>query len=245
MRTDISDEVRRRLPSPLIAALNEVEEVYGRQVPLYLVPDLGVTASGRADPAGFVELPPHACSNLNVIGEEIMHLHRWTRGYPAIDPAGVTEEQSYGSALRALGGYFDEYAFFPFLERAGLAPRSELEPWITETVGILKGGLLDRIPRLQESGQLTLEWGVKLTVTHVRAVLLCVSSSARDTLLELFDGTLLQQYAELGHRISTEIAQTGESTPAEVAAHMYTSLFTHLSLPENAAVIRSLFPTRN
>ncbi len=99
MQIDISDEVRSILSSPLVAALRDVEEVYRHSVAFLLVPDLGVTAGGRADPRGFVELPPPSRSNSNVIGEEIMHLHRWTRGYPAIEPARCANEENYGIAL--------------------------------------------------------------------------------------------------------------------------------------------------
>ncbi|MBI3013626.1 MAG: hypothetical protein HYY65_00850 [Candidatus Tectomicrobia bacterium] len=221
--------------------LDQVEEVYLRRVPFFLVPDLGVSAGGRADPEGFVELPPHSRSNLNVISEEILHLHRWTRGYPVIEPQRLAVAEGYDDALRALGGYFDEYAFFPYLESVGLDPKSELEPTFVKAADLLRGGLLDRIPQVYRSGQFTLEWRVKLTLTHVRASLLGAPSPARDSLLELFEGVSLRECAEVGGRISSEITQTLNAAPDQVAAHMRVSLFTHLGLHQDTATIRHLF----
>ncbi len=237
-RADISEEVRAILPSALSAALNEVEEVYRRPVPFYLVHGLQVNASGRADPQGLVELPLQSRTNLNVIGEEIMHLHRWTRQYPAIEPTTLAHEGGYGHDLAAIGGHFDEYAFFPFLESVGLDPRSELHPRVVEAVNSLEGGLLGRIPHVHGSGEFTLEWRVKLCRTHVAADLLSGPSPARDSLLEVFELEPLRLYAELGRRISTEIVDAREATPDQVAAHMHTCLFTHLGLPTNVATVR-------
>ena len=112
VRTDISDEVGGKLPVGVAGALDEVEEVLGKRVNFFLVSDLGVTAAGQTFLEGYVELPPESRSNLSVIGEEIMHLHRWTQGYPAIKPSEMADFQDYGGALRALGGHFDEYVFF-------------------------------------------------------------------------------------------------------------------------------------
>lgn len=240
-RTDICDEIRSILPPQIAASLDEVESVYGRRVPFFLVPDLDVAAGGRADPEGFVELPVHSRGNLNVIGEEIMHLHRWTRGYPAIEPQTLARADGYEEALKALGGFFDEYAFFPFLESVGLTPRSELEATFVGAVDKLRGGLLSRIPQVYRSGQFTMEWRVKFTVTHVRASLLGAPSPARDSLLEWFERITLRPYAEVGRRISSEITRSGNVAPDAVAAHMHISLFTHLGVPRNAAKIRPLF----
>lgn len=241
VRIDISDEIQAKLPSPVAAALHEVEQVYRRSVRFFLIPELGVTAGGRASPEGFVELPPHSRSNLNVIGEEIMHLHRWAKGYPAIEPTECAEIQGYGLALRGLGGHFDEYAFFPFLESADLDPRSQLEPRFRESVGMLRSGLLDRIPRENGSRQFVLGWRVRLVVAYVQAALLGAPSANRDSLLELFEKGPLQPYAELGRRISLEISQTYNATPGQVEVHMSTCLFTHLNLPTSAATVRYLF----
>lgn len=240
-RTDICGEIRSILPPQIAASLDEVERVYGRRVPFFLVPNLGVSAGGRADPEGFVELPVRCRSNLNVIGEEIMHLHRWTRGYPAIEPQMPAHADGYRITLNALGGFFDEYAFFPFLESVGLDPRSELEPTIVDAVDKLSGGLLSRLSQVHRSGQFTMEWRVKLSVTHVRASLLGAPSPARDSLLERFERVSLRPYAEVGRRISSEITRSVNVAPDAVAAHMRTSLFTHLGVPQDAAKIRHLF----
>ncbi len=241
MGVDIYEEVRSILPARIAASLDEVEEVYQRRVPFFLVPDLDVSAGGRADPKGFVQLPPHSRSNLNVIGEEIMHLHRWTRGYPTIEPQELAILEEYGDALKALGGYFDEYAFFPFLESAGLDPRSELEPTFAEAVDKLKGGLLNRVPRVYGSGRIILAWVVRLVVTHVRASLLGAPSPARDSTLKLFEGDALRPYAEVGGQIGSEIAETSSADPDRVGAHMQNCLLTHLRLPRDAAKILHLF----
>jgi len=241
-RIDISDQVRRRLPPPLLAALNDVEGVYQRPIPFYLVQDLPVNAGGLANSQGFVELLPHSRSNLNVIGEEIMHLHRWTTGYPLIRPSARARGDGYDHHLQALGGHFDEYAFFPFLEQAGLNPRAELYPRIVDAVRDLHGGLLDRIPRVLGSGEFTLEWRVKLSRTYVVASSLSGPSPARDTLLQLFEAEPLHPCAELGRRIALEIADASDETPDQVADRMRTCLFTHLGLPQNAATVRYLDP---
>lgn len=238
MRTDIGDEIRRKLPAQVAVALDEVEKAYRRRIPFFLVSGLGVTAGGRSDPAGFVELPLESRGNLNVIAEEIMHLHRWTRGYPAICPESLAYTDGYSDALKALGGYFDEYSFFPFLESAGLSPRSELEPGFAEALDILRSKLPFEIPRDYKSREFTLGWRVKLAVTHVRALLLGAPSLAKDSLLKLYsEEPLLQPYADLGSRVSSEIAAAGNGTPEEVEAHMQTCLHFHLGLPPTAATV--------
>lgn len=241
VRIDISNEVRDKLQVGVARALDEVEEVLGKRVNFFLVSDLGVTAVGQAFLEGYVELPPESRSNLNVICEEIMHLHRWTQGYPAIKPSEMADFQSYGGALKALGGFFDEYAFFPFLEREGLKPRSELQPRIVDAVEKLTGGLLDRIERDKGSGQFALRWRIRLTLTYVQAALLACESVERDSLIRLFNGTELQEYAGVGEKIIAEIVKAGEEAPSKVAEHMRTCVFKHLGLPNSAATIRSYF----
>lgn len=240
-RIDISDEVRRTLPSPLLAVLDEIERAYGRHIPFFLVQDLGVTASGRGDPQGFVELPPQSRCNLNVMGEEIMHLHRWTRGYPAIEPKALAYQEGYAHHLQAFGGHFDEYVFFPFLESIGLDPRSELHARIVEALGSLTGGLLDRLQRVHGSGEFSAEWRVKLSRTYLVAALLSGPLPERDSLVQLFEGQPLRPYGELGRRIASEIAGAHEETGDQVAARMSTCLFTHLRLPRDTATIRYPF----
>ncbi len=240
-RTDISDEVRGKLPAGVARALDEVEEVLGKRVNFFLVSYLGVTAAGQTFLEGYVELPPESRSNLSIIGEEIMHLHRWTRGYPAIKPSEMADFQDYGGALRGLGGYFDEYSFFPFLEREGLNPRGELQPRIVDAVEKLTGGLLDRIERDKGTGQFTLGWRVRLTVTYVRASLLACKSMERDLLVDLFKGTELRQYTEVGENISVEIVKAAKEAPDNVAERMRTCVFRHLGLPDSAATVRTYF----
>lgn len=115
-------------------------------------------AGGKvACPEAVISLPPDSVNNLNVIGEEIMHLHRCTRGYPTIVPGLRSVLLGYRSGLQALNGFFDEHAFFPFLEGLGLDPRAQ----ITARMGPTAAALEAQIDEIQREG-FTETWRVNL-----------------------------------------------------------------------------------
>lgn len=73
----------------LLARLREVERVIGRAVVFDRNDALPADSGGKATPDGTVTLARDSAVNLSVIGEEIMHLDRWTSGYPVIQPAPI------------------------------------------------------------------------------------------------------------------------------------------------------------
>ena len=124
---DISDIVKGLLPVALIEKVREIENRLGKNIVFVEDVSLPGGAKGSANPEGIIRLSSASPLNVSVSGEEIMHLHRWTSGYPAIQPTHLAVIYEYARALLQLGGHFDEYAFFPFLEKLGLNPRAAIQ----------------------------------------------------------------------------------------------------------------------
>ncbi len=127
------------LPPALADRLAEIEKVLGKPVTFLEDRSLPGGAGGKATPDGIVHLAPGSTQNLSVIGEEIMHLHRWTSGYPVVEPQVLAVQSGYARGVTQLASHFDEYAFFPFLESIGLDPRKELTPTIEPAIEAFKG----------------------------------------------------------------------------------------------------------
>src|SRR5713101_3149884 len=101
----------------------------------------GGRAGGSSSPDGVIRLAPASVENPSVIGEEIMHVHRWTSGFPAIEPGMYAAMFDYADALKRLGNHFDEYAFLPFLEEIDLHPRAEVVPTLAPQMQGIEGYL--------------------------------------------------------------------------------------------------------
>jgi hypothetical protein len=178
---DVTADVRERLPEPLQELLPGVDCVLRRSVRFVRDDRLGEVAGGAARPDGLVRLAARSLTNLSVIGEEIMHLHRWTQGFPAIEPTVVAVAEGDAGGLRCLAGHFDEHAFFPFLEALGLHRRGKSAPLLEQTAHLLRGLLGD----IEADGP-TPRWRVILSVIDPHAELLPPQDEARTAVLGPF-----------------------------------------------------------
>ena len=236
---DVNSRVRRAIASlPYLAdKLNEIEAVLGRPVAFVIDPVLAGQAGGKAAcPEGVVSLSPESVDNLSVIGEEIMHLHRCTRGYPAIVPGVRSVLLGYKSGLQALSGFFDEHAFFPFLESLGLDPRAPIGARMEPTARALEAQMHD----IQREG-FTEAWRVNLAAAYVQAALMAPPTPGRDRLLALFDRPVLCQYRDLGRTVCAAIDLTVNQQPDQVERTMTSCVRDVLNLTDDAATIRRWF----
>jgi hypothetical protein len=227
-RVDITVAVRALLPPALGQRLAEVERVL--RAPVRFVRDDALReAGGAAQLDGVIRLAPRNVANLDVIGEELMHLHRWMHGFPFIEPLAVASLEGYAGGLQVLAGCFDEHAFFPSLEALGLAPRTELTRRLAETVALLEG----RLDEIAMNGP-TVRWRVILSVIHAQAALLAPDSPARTALLEMYDRAPLHAYVQTAVSLRNEIAGVQAAPPPDVEAAMRTCLRV-LQVPAPAA----------
>lgn len=235
---DITATVLARLqPKPaLLEKLGQVERVLGKPVVFDEDDSLPAGAGGSARPDGTVRLAPASADNLGVVGEEIMHLHRWTTGYPMIEPGALAQQHRYARGLTQLAGHFDEYAFFPFLEGIGLDPRQELTPKMAPAARALG----DLLPQITDNGN-TAEWRVLLSVSYVQAGLIAHASPDRDRLLAVFNHASLAEYRTLGQVLSEEVVAGRNENPDQVEDRMRRCVSQHLNLSPEAAVVRRLF----
>lgn len=231
---DISGRVRAFLIAPLAEKLLEIEDVLRR--PVAFLEDATMLAGGAANSQGFIRLAPRAVENISVIGEEIMHLHRWTRGFPGIEPAQLAYMYDYADALLRIGGHFDEYAFFPRLEEWGLDPRSEVLP----TLDPQREAILERLPEIQHDGD-TARWRVVLSAMFIQPQLVAPPCAARDALLAIFDRTELAPYRVIGQALCEEIVSAQTELPDGVEARMVRSVREHLRLNDRAANVRAFY----
>lgn len=187
-------------------------------------------------PEGVVSLPPESVDNLSVIGEEIMHPHRCTRGYPAIVPGARSVLLGYKSGLQALSGFFDEHAFFPFLEDLGLDPRAPIGARMVPTARALEA----QIDEIHREG-FTETWRVNLGAAYVQAPLMAPPSPDRDRLLALFDRPVLRQFRELGRTICAAIDLAVNQPPDQVETTTTSCVRDVLHLTDDAATVRRWF----
>ena len=239
MLDDLDSRVRRAIATlPRLAEkLIEIEAVLRRPVAFVIDPGLAGQAGGKAAcPEGVISLPPDSVDNLSVIGEEIMHLHRCTRGYPTIVPGLRSVLLGYRSGLQALNGFFDEHASFPFLEGLGLDPRAQITARMATTAAALEA----QIDEIQREG-FTESWRVNLAAAYVQAALIAPPSPDRDRLLALFDRPALHRYRELGRTICAAIDLTADQQPDEVERTMTSCVRDVLNLTDDAATVRRWF----
>lgn len=232
----IGASVRAALPAALAEKLHDVELVLGRPVTFLEEACLRGEAAGSARPDGVITLASRAVHNFSVIGEEIMHLHRWTRGYPAIEPTTLAWKAGYAPALQRLSGHFDEYAFFPFLEDLGLSPRGDVAPALQPQLEAIE----ELIPKLQQERD-NPRWRIQLPVVFVQAALLAPDGPERDALLKKFGDSALADAAEVGRALCAEIVAAQNETPADVERRMQKSLENYLGVHAKGAVVRK-FP---
>lgn len=236
---DVNSRVRRAVATlpPLADKLVEIEAVLRRPVAFVIDPGLAGQAGGKAAcPEGVISLPPDSAENLSVIGEEIMHLHRCTRGYPTIVPGVRSVLLGYKSSLQALSGFFDEHACFPFLEGLGLDPRGQITPRMGPTAAALEA----QIDEIQREG-FTESWRVNLAAVYVQAALMAPPSPDRDRLLTLFDRPALHHYRELGRTLCAAIDLAVAQQPGEVERTMTSCVRDVLNLTNDAATVRRWF----
>src|SRR5438045_6899166 len=120
-----------------------------------------------------------------------MHLHRYVvGGFPKAQALQQAVDAGYASALHQLAGHFDEHAFFPFLERIGLAPRDEIADAMPMTARLLRPELAAIV-----ADGLTDYWRAALPVMYVQAHLMAPQNApGRDAVLQLYDHGELRQY---------------------------------------------------
>ncbi len=234
---DLRSQVLRSLPPGLGEKLSEVETVSGL-LEFVVDPTLVGRAGGRARlEERRIALAPASTADLNAIGEEIMHWHRWTRGFPVVEPGPMAKHLGCKDGLQAVGGFFDEHAFFPFLESLGLDPRSALAPALEAAMDSITSSW-NEIPR--DGSQL----GVLLTLSaaYVQAALMAPDSTPRDRLLKLFDNDALAVYRELGKILCAEIDLSAAEPADEVQSRMTRVVQEHWGLPPEVATVRRPFP---
>lgn len=233
---DISARLRAMLPQPLLEKVQESETVLNQKIAFFEDTAMRGGAGGSASPDGVIKLAPRAVENMSVIGEEIMHLHRWTSGFPAIRPERFAQMFHYSQGLLQIGGHFDEHAFFPFLEGIGLNPRSEVLPTLEPEMKRLE----ELLPDIERQGE-TAQWRVVLSAKFVQAQLIAPASGARDAMIGLFQKPELQPYAVSGQAVSEEIVAAACEVPAQVEQRMQRTLREWLRLNEEGASIRRFY----
>lgn len=215
----------------LAQKLAEVEASLGRPVQFYSDPSLLGRAAARVEqPKGRVYLCPDRVADLSVIGEEVMHLHRMAEGYPVIKPLQRASDDGYDDVLHGLSGFFEEHAFFPFLEELGLDPRRAVGYTIQESVSKLPQ-VLPRIPQWQEPMRT-----VRLSALFVQTNLMAPRSKARDALLRAFQMPPLDAVKPTGEFVCHEIGSARHEGPHEVEVRMRRCV-ARLRLPGDAAVV--------
>lgn len=230
---DVSAIVRARVDRvPALAAkLREVDEFLRRPLEFREEALPGGAPGGVDYEAGLVRLAAGATNNLDVVGEEIMHWHRRATLFPIVRPLEGPHMVRRG--LTQLAGHFDEFAFFPFLEGIGLAPRRQLTDW-RPTLTQMKA-FLEEI----RAGE-TLEWRVLLPVIYLQARLIYPDSPNGPGVLALFDGPILERYRTLGQLLCDEVVAARDEGPDPVHARMVRCVRDHLKLPEGTASIDCL-----
>lgn len=231
--TDISDRVRNRVDGlrPLAQKLAEVEASLGRPVRFCSDPHLvGYAAARTEKPQGRVYLRPDCVEDLSVIGEEVMHLHRMAEAYPVIKPLQRAANDGYDDVLNGLSGFFEEHAFFAFLEELGLDPRRAVGQTIGDSVRMLPQ-VLPRIPQWQEPMRT-----VKLSALFVQTNLMAPNSEARAELLRAFQRPPLDAFRQVGEFFCDEIGAARDEAPREVEVRMRRCV-ERLGLPNDAAVV--------
>jgi hypothetical protein len=234
--TDISRNVRPLVVDRLAQKLGEVEAILGRCVVFYEDDQLRV-ARGRAVPRGEVHLSSAAVQDLSVIGEEIMHLHRWTAGFPAIEPQNAVLRLD--ESLKQLGGHFDEAAFFPFLEQLGLNPRAPIDAVMAANARTIQGLIPDLARNDPRQAIELLVLRKRLAITYAQAALLASPTGERDALLALFDDAALAATRDLGRNICAEIDAAIPEQPAAVEQRLNRCLLA-LGVGQQAARVRVL-----
>lgn len=211
--------------------LAEVEASLGRAVRFGADPSLaGYAAARTKKPQGRVFLRPDCVEDLSTIGEEIMHLHRMAERYPVIKPLQRAANDGYADVLNALTGFFEEHAFFPFLEELGLDPRRSVGQTVRDSLGMLPQ-LLPRIARWQEPMR-----RVKLSALFVQTDLMAPDSEHRTELLRAFERPLLDAGREVGSSLCDQIRAARDDPPQDVEARMERCV-ERLRLPGDAAVV--------
>lgn len=231
--TDVSGRVRNRVDAscPLAQKLAEVEASLGRPVRFWSDPNLvGYAAARTEKPQGRVYLRPDCVEDLSVIGEEIMHLHRMVKAYPVIKPLQRAANEGYDDVLNGLSGFFEEHAFFPFLEELGLDPRKAVGQTIGDSLRMLPQ-VLPRIGGWQEPMR-----RVKLSALFVQTNLMAPNSEDRTELLRAFQKPPLNACREVGEFLCDEIGAARDEPPPKVEVRMRRCV-ERLGLPNDAAVV--------
>jgi hypothetical protein len=226
----MTGRVRAMLPQQLVQKTAEIDAALGHAVTFRVVVALHGAARGAVNlEDGVVWLPQQSVNNLSVIGEELMHLHRYVvAGFPKAQP--LQPAVQYASALHQLAGHFDEHAFFPFLERVGLAPRDEIAEAMPTTARLLH----HELAAIAADGP-TDYWRAALPAIYVQAHLMAAQNApGRDAVLQLYARPELRQYADLGALLEGEITVSQQEEPAHVQQRLETCFYTHLHLSRNA-----------
>ncbi len=239
MANDLDLALRQLIASlpPLAAKLAEIEAVLQR--PVVFQVDLGLAGQARGKatcPQGHVHLASESANDLSVVGEEIMHLHRCTRGYPTLVPGDHARVMDYDQGVQALNGFFDEHATFPFLENMGLDPRSHLTGVLDRTLGSLEG----QLAHIEEEGY-SERLRVTLGAVYVQAALMAPRSPTQDRLLSMFNSAPLSPYRVVGQSLCAAIDLAVRLQPDGVEKLMDECLRNVLRLPDGAATVKRWF----
>jgi hypothetical protein len=236
---DLDSRVRRVVATlpPLAAKLDEVETVLNRPVVFAVEDALGAIAGGRATcPEGRIVLARTSVENLSVLGEEIMHLHRCTSGYPMIVPGAQAALLGYRAHLQALSGFFDERTAFPFLEQLGLDPRAVITPRLGATANSIEA----QMAQIEHDGT-TEFFRVVLGTIYVQAALMAPASPEQTRLLAIFDRGALHPYRTVGRNLCAAIDLSADRSPDDVEQYMTQSVRDFVSLPVAAATVERRF----
>jgi hypothetical protein len=232
VENDVTDEVKKGLPKELLTKLEEVEKV--QKVKILEVDGLAGNAAGGVKTDGTIYVLPSTKGNHATVGEEIMHLHRWTSGYPKVTPLQPAFAAGYAGAIKLISGLFEEFEFFPFLKGLNLSPHAAVDNVMANTareLKLLKEGV--------KSDGATDYWRATLCGLFAQASL--TSEKNGPLVLKLFEDDVFAPYAAIGKLICEEISTAAGKDQDATKEHMERAVFTHLKLPKDAVEVKPVF----
>lgn len=236
MTKEITAEIKKELPQQLLDKLTEVEEVLGESVKFIESDSLFGGSHGFINIlTKQIWIASAARRNLGVAGEEIMHFHWRTKGLPRVNALEPSAKAGYDAALHQLGGHFEEYTFYPFLEELQLNPRAGIDTIMPATAADLQAGI-ERVKNERQNVGLR----VLLAAKYVQAKLMS-SGANGDQVLRIFEDDALKPFAKAFGVVCNEIVGGKDKAKDAVKEHLERILFTHLEVPKDAVEVKPAF----
>lgn len=231
---DITADIKKELPKQLLEKLSEAEKVLKKEVTIYESGELYGGSQGMMDPQGKIWIASASRKDMGVVGEEIMHLHWRTSGLPRMKPLEPAKQGGYESPILQLGGHFEEYSFFPFLQDLALNPRGVIDRLIPSMAADLAAGV-DRVKAEPDSVPLR----ILLAAKYVQAKVM-TSGSNGGPALKIFEHVTLKPYAKVFDLVCEEVMAAKDKSKDEVKERMERTLYTHLDLPKDSVSVEPI-----